>query len=64
MNWTWYSSEFDGQDIFFGLAVAFEMQPGYFSWKELKEDRGPLGLLIERDFYFEPRIFEEFTEKH
>jgi hypothetical protein len=47
-NWTWYASEFDGEDIFFGLISGFEVELCYFSLKELEEVRGPLGLLIER----------------
>lgn len=38
-NWTWYASEFDGQDIFFGLVAGQEMELGYFSPAELKESR-------------------------
>jgi len=29
-NWTWYASEFDGEDIFFGLVSGFEVELGYF----------------------------------
>ena len=25
-NWTWYASEFDGEDIFFGLVSGFEVE--------------------------------------
>jgi len=53
-NWTWYASEFDGEDLFFGLVQGFEEEWGYFSLKELEEARGPLGLPIERDRYFDP----------
>ena len=34
-SWTWYASEFDGQDTFFGLVDGFEQGLGYFSLKEL-----------------------------
>lgn len=54
-QWTWYASEFDGEDIFFGLVVGLENELGYFSLKELQSVRGPLGLLIERDLHFEPK---------
>ena len=30
-NWTWYASEFDGEDIFFGLVIGFAIEFGYFS---------------------------------
>lgn len=57
-SFTWYAVEFDGQDIFFGKVVSYicpEGELGYFSLTELKSIRGPLGLGIERDLYFEPR---------
>jgi hypothetical protein len=53
-DWTWYASEFDGEDLFFGLVQGFEEEWGYFSLKELETVRGPLGLPIERDLYFAP----------
>jgi hypothetical protein len=43
-NWKWYASEFDGEDLFFGLVAGFELELGYFSLKEMKEARGPMGL--------------------
>jgi len=63
-NWTWYASEFDGEDIFFGLVSGFELELGYFSLSELENVRGPLGLPIERDFYYEPKSLSELMEKH
>ena len=30
-NWTWYASEFDGEDTFYGLVVGHEIEPAYFS---------------------------------
>jgi len=63
-DWTWYASEFDGEDIFFGLVSGFEVELGYFSLKELQEARGPLGLAIERDLHFEPKTLRELMEFH
>jgi len=63
-NWTWYASEFDGEDIFFGLVIGFEIELGYFSLSELEEIRGPLGLQIERDFYYQPETLGKLQEKH
>ncbi len=54
-SWTWYASEFDGEDIFFGLVIGFEVEFGYFSLSELQSVRGPLGLPIERDLHFKPK---------
>lgn len=53
-NWTWYATEFDGDDRFFGLVVGHERELGYFSLSELQSVRGPGGLKIERDLYFKP----------
>ena len=63
-NWTWYASEFDGEDIFFGLVSGMEVELGYFSLKELEEVHGPLGLPIERDLDFEPKTLRELQEWH
>lgn len=63
-DWTWYASEFDQQDIFFGLVSGFEVELGYFALSELEEVRGPLGLPIERDLYYTPKTLEELLAKH
>lgn len=55
---TWYATEFDGEDTFFGYVVS-PLGPdcdelGYFSLSELQALRfPPFGLGIERDRYFE-----------
>jgi len=63
-NWTWYASEFDGEDTFFGLVSGFEVELGYFSLSELESVHGPLGLPIERDKFFEPTSLRELQEQH
>lgn len=63
-NWTWYASEFDGENIFFGLVSGFEVELGYFALSELEEARGPWGLPIERDLHFEPKTLRELLETH
>lgn len=63
-NWTWYASEFDGEDTFFGLVSGLEVELGYFSLKELRETCGPNGLPIERDLYFEPQSLQELMNLH
>ena len=63
-NWTWYASEFDGEDIFFGLVAGFETELGYFSLNELQSARGPMGLPIERDRWFTPTTLRELQERH
>jgi hypothetical protein len=51
-NWTWYISEFDGDDTFFGLVQGLEEELGYISFSELSSFRGPRGLRVERDLHF------------
>ena len=63
-SWTWYLSEFDGDDLLFGLAIGMEIELGYVSLSELQEVRGPLGLPIERDLYYVSKTFRELIEKH
>lgn len=58
-NWTWYATEFDGEDLFFGLVVGFETELGYFSLSELRSVHGPWELGIERDRHFRPRPLRE-----
>ena len=63
-SWTWYASEFDGEDIFYGLVIGFEIEFGYFSLSELQSVRGPLGLSIERDLYYQPISLRELRDRH
>lgn len=55
-SWSWYATEFDGNDTFFGLVDGFEKELGYFSLSELEHAKngqsGILTLPIERDLYF------------
>ena len=63
-NWTWYASEFDGEDQLFGLVSGFEVELGYFSLSELQSVRGPLGLLVERDLHYEPKTLKELLASY
>lgn len=63
-NWTWYASEFDGKDTFFGLVIGLETELGYFCLSELSQVHGPLGLPIERDLYFVPKTLRELQQRH
>ena len=54
-NWTWYGVEYDAeQRMFFGLVDGFEKEIGYFGLDELEEIKGPFGLKVERDRFFDP----------
>lgn len=61
-NWTWYAIEFDGEDIFYGFVTGFENELGNFSLRELMENRGKMGLEIERDFHFYPMSLNDLKE--
>ncbi len=63
-SWTWYASEFDGDDLFFGLDVGFEPELGYFRLSELQSIRGTLGLPVERDKFFTPTPLRVLLEEH
>jgi hypothetical protein len=63
-SWTWYGSEFDDKDIFFGLVIGHEAEFGYFSLSELESVCGPLNLPIERDLHFEPKSLEELRDHY
>ena len=54
--WTWFVLEFDPSDgICFGLVDGLERELGYFSLDEIEQLRGPLGLRVERDLYWQPK---------
>lgn len=61
-NWTWYATEFDGVDTFFGLVDGEDKELGYFSLSELENLRGGLGLPVERDLWFEPVTLSELKK--
>ena len=60
-NWTWYITEFDGEDTFFGVVDGHEKELGYFSLAELEEVTGPMGLPIERDLHFKPITLDQIA---
>lgn len=61
---TWYATEFDGHNIFFGMADIQEPELGYFNLTELSAFRGQMGLPIERDLHFEPTMLKDlYPEK-
>lgn len=49
----WYITEWDGEDIMFGLCCIDVPEFGYVSLKQLEATRLPLGLKIERSLYWE-----------
>ncbi len=60
-SWTFWATEFDGEDTFFGLVEGHEKELGYFSLSELQKVRGPMGLPIERDLHWKPKTLEQIA---
>ena len=59
-NWTWYATAYDPEErIFFGRVDGFESELGNFSLDELESVNGPMGLKIERDAHFGPKLLSE-----
>ncbi|MBU1000284.1 DUF2958 domain-containing protein [Patescibacteria group bacterium] len=63
-RWTWYATEFDGEDLFFGYVVGDYPELGYFRLSELISIEGPYGLTVERDLYFNPQPLSEIKKLH
>lgn len=61
-GWTWYATEFDGRDLFFGYVVGAFPEFGYFSLSEFEDLNKSKGFpVIERDLYFTPRKLNELV---
>ena len=63
----WWATEFDPETReFFGFVSIFgdyNDEWGYFSLDGLESVKGPLGLGIERDLYFEPTLISKVCPK-
>ena len=65
-NWTWFITEFDGEDTMFGLVQGFEEELGYVSLQELEETTiAKLGGVpaVERDCYWKPQTLAKCRAK-
>lgn len=61
-NWTWYATEFDGEDTFFGYVQGHDNEFGYFSLTELSNTFTPFKVpLVERDKSFRPTRLREIV---
>jgi len=62
---TWYlmNQDPDDPDYCWGVVDLFEIEVGSFSKFELENFRGPFGLKIERDLYFEEVNAKELFSK-
>lgn len=57
--WTWYITEYDGDDTCFGLCIAQSAELVYFSLSKLEQIVGPLGAAVEKSPSFEPTALED-----
>ncbi len=53
-GWTWFATEFDGLNTFFGYVIGQVGELGYFLLSELEDYTDPLSVGIERDLHFTP----------
>lgn len=51
-SWTWYATEFDGDNLFFGYVRGFGNELRYFSLSELESIGKRRMIGIERDIHF------------
>ena len=62
---TWYATEYDQEtNTFFGYVSIFgdwNDEWGYLSLDEFEAYKGPLGIGIERDLYWDERRFSEIA---
>ena len=71
-SWTWYAMEGEetenGDFLFFGYAIGFEAELGYFLLSQLETAKegltGIRALSIERDLYFTPCKLSEVKKMH
>ena len=61
-NWTWFLTEYNGEDTFFGYVKEQFDELGYVSLSELQSVRGPMGLPVERDMYFGDHTLQEVMD--
>ena len=64
-SWSWYLMNLDpsDNDYCWGIVKGDEVEAGSFSLSELQAHRGPVGLGIERDKFFEPLPAAEVWER-
>jgi hypothetical protein len=62
-DWSWYATEFDGENLFFGVVLGFERELGYFSLAEFEEVNKSAGFeRIRRDPSFTPTPVSKVTK--
>lgn len=63
-HWTWYITQYDGEDLCFGLVAGAVAELGYFRLSELQAARGKLGCRSERDRFFQQCPLSEVVSKY
>lgn len=67
-SWSWFilegQEQEDGDFLMFAWVIGLERELGYVSLRELENVRGPLGLPVERDLFFKPRLLREVMAAH
>jgi hypothetical protein len=60
-SWSWYVMNQDPEDpdYLWGIVKGFEVETGSFSLSELQATKNRMGLHIERDLYWKPRVARE-----
>ena len=53
----------DGDWLLFGYVIGLEEEWGYFLLSEIASIRGPLGLAVERDLWFQPGPIAEVIRR-
>ena len=61
-SWTWYITEYDGNDTAFGFVCGFEKELGYISLSELATISGKTGIGLEIDVWFKPTTLGKVKE--
>jgi hypothetical protein len=63
-SWTWFLTEWDGDETAFGLVFGHETEWGYVSLRELAEVKGRMRIGIEIDTYtFHPKTIAEVRKE-
>jgi hypothetical protein len=66
-GWTWFitegSEEENGDWLLFGYVIGLEEEWGYSLLSEIASVRGPFGLAVERDLWFQPGPIDEVLRR-
>lgn len=62
-SWTWFITEWDGEDTCFGLVKGHETELGYMGLEEMASVAGRLGIGLEIDVHFLPKTLGQVNRK-